>query len=202
VPYEYVDRYFGVVEADYVTGDYQVLDKRGEVFYIKGRSESMEGELYNFMSGWSCLKYNNIPHDQTDQSFLPTSAVRNFADVDFPMIRLGEIYLIYAEACMRLQQSSLALPCLKELSERAGCTSPIEITPDFLVAERARELMWEAHRRTDLIRFGLFNSDDYLWPYKGGDSFEGKAFPAYRCLFAIPPTELASNPYLRQNPGY
>jgi hypothetical protein len=118
------------------------------------------------------------------------------------MIRLGEIYLIYAEACMRLQQSSLALPCLKELSERAGCTSPIEITPDFLVAERARELMWEAHRRTDLIRFGLFNSDDYLWPYKGGDSFEGKAFPAYRCLFAIPPTELASNPYLRQNPGY
>ena len=202
VPYEYVNRYFGVVEADYVTGDYQVLDKRGEVFYIKGRSESMDGELYNFMNGWSCLKYNNIPHDLTDQSFLPTSAVRNFADVDFPMIRLGEIYLIYAEACMRLQQSSLALPCLRELSERAGCIPPIEITPDFLVAERARELMWEAHRRTDLIRFGLFNSDDYLWPYKGGDSFEGKAFPAYRCLFAIPPTELASNPYLRQNPGY
>lgn len=202
VPYEYVNRYFGVVGADYVTGDYQVLDKRGEAFYIKGRSESMDGELYNFMNGWSCLKYNNIPHDQTDQSFLPTSAVRNFADVDFPMIRLGEIYLIYAEACMNLQQSSLALPYLQALSERAGATPPTEISADFLVAERARELMWEAHRRTDLIRFGLFNSDKYLWPYKGGDSFEGKAFPAYRCLFALPPTELAANPYLRQNPGY
>ena len=202
VPYEYVNRYFGVVGADYVTGDYQVLDKRGEAFYIKGRSESMDGELYNFMNGWSCLKYNNIPHDQTDQSFLPTSAVRNFADVDFPMIRLGEIYLIYAEACMNLQQSSLALPYLQALSERAGATPPTEISADFLVAERARELMWEAHRRTDLIRFGLFNSDKYLWPYKGGDGFEGKAFPAYRCLFAIPPTELAANPYLRQNPGY
>ena len=202
VPYEYVSKYFGVVEADYVTGEYQVLDKRGEAFYIKGRSESMEGELYNFMNGWSCLKYNNIPYGQTDQSFLPTSAVRNFADVDFPMIRLGEIYLIYAEACMNLQQPSLALPYLQALSERAGVTPPIEITADFLVAERARELMWEAHRRTDLIRFGLFNSDAYLWPYKGGDGFEGKAFPAYRCLFAIPPTELAANPYLRQNPGY
>lgn len=202
VPYEYVNKYFGVVEADYVTGEYQVLDKRGEAFYIKGRSESMEGELYNFMNGWSCLKYNNIPYGQTDQSFLPTSAVRNFADVDFPMIRLGEIYLIYAEACMNLQQPSLALPYLQALSERAGVTPPIEITADFLVAERARELMWEAHRRTDLIRFGLFNSDAYLWPYKGGDGFEGKAFPAYRCLFAIPPTELAANPYLRQNPGY
>ena len=202
VPYEYVNRYFGVVEANYVTGDYQVVDKRGEVFYIKGRSESMEGELYNFMNGWSCLKYNNIPHDQTDQSFLPTSSVRNYADVDFPMIRLGEIYLIYAEACMNLQQPSLALPYLQALAERAGVDAPAEITSDFLVAERARELMWEAHRRTDLIRFGLFNSDEYLWPYKGGDDFEGKAFPAYRCLFALPPTELAANPYLRQNPGY
>ena len=118
------------------------------------------------------------------------------------MIRLGEIYLIYAEACMNLQQQSLALPYLHALSERAGVTPPAEITSEFLLAERARELMWEAHRRTDLIRFGLFNSDDYIWPYKGGDSFEGKAFPAYRCLFAIPPTELAANPYLRQNPGY
>ena len=202
VPYEYVNGYFGVVEADYVTGEYQVMDKRGEVFYIKGRSQSMEGELYNFMNGWSCLKYNNIPYGQTDQSFLPTSEVRNFSDVDFPMIRLGEIYLIYAEACMNLQQPSLAMPYLQALSERAGVTPPAAITADFLVAERARELMWEAHRRTDLIRFGLFNSDDYIWPYKGGDSFEGKAFPAYRCLFAIPPTELAANPYLRQNPGY
>ena len=202
VPYEYVNGYFGVVEADYVTGEYQVLDKRGEVFYIKGRAESMEGELYNFMNGWSCLKYNNIPYGQTDQSFLPTSAVRNFADVDFPMIRLGEIYLIYAEACMNLQQPSLAMPYLQALSERAGVAPPTEITSDFLVSERARELLWEAHRRTDLIRFGLFNTDEYLWPYKGGDDFQGKAFPAYRCLFALPPTELAANPYLSQNPGY
>ena len=202
VPYEYVNKYFGVVEADYVTGEYQVLDKRGEAFYIKGRSESMEGELYNFMNGWSCLKYNNIPYGQTDQSFLPTSAVRNFADVDFPMIRLGEIYLIYAEACMNLQQPSLALPYLQALSERAGVTPPIEITADFLVAERARELMWEAHRRTDLIRFGLFNSDAYLWPYKGGDSYAGQAFPDYKSIFPIPQTELATNNALVQNPGY
>ena len=202
VPYEYVNRYFGVVSADYDTGDYVVLDRRGDVFYIKGRSESMEGELYNFMNGWSCLKYNNIPYGQTDQSFLPTSLVRNYSDVDFPMIRLAEVYLIYAEACMNLQQSSSAMPYLQALSFRAGVEPPAEITADFLVAERARELMWEAHRRTDLIRFGLFDTDEYLWPYKGGDDFAGKAFPAYKCIFSIPPTELAANPELVQNPGY
>ena len=202
VPYEYVSRFFDVSGQDYSTGFYETADARGRMFYIKGRQESMDNALYVFMNGWSCLKFNNIPSGVTESAYLPTADTKAFSDVDFPMIRLAEIYLIYAEACMNLQQPSLAMPYLQALSERAGVVPPTEITADFLVAERARELMWEAHRRTDLIRFGLFNTDEYLWPYKGGDDFEGKAFPAYRCLFAIPPTELAANPYLHQNPGY
>ena len=162
----------------------------------------MDGALYSFMNGWSCLKFNNIPYGQTDQSYLPVSAVKAFSDVDYPMIRLAEIYLIYAEACMNLGLPQQAMPYLALLSDRAGVDSPSEITTDFLVAERARELMWEAHRRIDLIRFGLYNTSDYLWPYKGGDSFAGQAFPAYRCIFPIPPTELAANDLLVQNPGY
>ena len=202
VPYEFVSTYFNVSGQDYQTGAYEVADKRGEVFYIKGRSESMDGALYNFMNGWSCLKFNNIPFGQTNESFLPQSALKTFSDVDFPMIRLGEIYLIYAEACMNTGAEALALPKLRELSSRAGVEPPQQITRDFLVAERARELMWEAHRRTDLIRYGLYHTDTYLWPYKGGDSFQGQAFPEYKCLFSIPPTELATNDKLVQNPGY
>ena len=202
VPYEFVSTYFNVSGQDYQTGAYEVADKRGEVFYIKGRTESMDGALYNFMNGWSCLKFNNIPFGQTNESFLPQSALKTFSDVDFPMIRLGEIYLIYAEACMNTGAEALALPKLRELSSRAGVEPPQQITQDFLVAERARELMWEAHRRTDLIRYGLYHTDVYLWPYKGGDSFKGQAFPEYKCLFSIPPTELATNDKLVQNPGY
>ncbi len=202
VPYEYVSRYFNVSGQDYETGTYDVADKRGAMFYIKGRRESMDGALYSFMNGWSCLKFNNIPHDQTEASFLPVAATKSFSDVDFPMIRLAEVYLIYAEACMRTGEGALAMEVMSELSERAGVSAPSEITADFLVAERARELMWEAHRRTDLIRFGLYSSADYLWPYKGGDSFGGQAFPAYKSLFPIPPTELATNDRLVQNEGY
>lgn len=202
VPYEFVSTYFDVSGQDYTTGDYQVSDKRGEVFYIKGRQESMDGALYSFMNGWSCLKFNNIPHDQTNESFLSQSALKDFADVDFPMIRLGEIYLIYAEACMNLGQAFTALPVLSDLSARAGMPAPTEVTEDFLVAERARELLWEAHRRTDLIRYGLYNTSEYLWPYKGGDRYAGQAFAAHMLLFPIPPTELATNDGLQQNPGY
>ena len=201
-PYEFVSRYFDVSGADYQTGSYEVADSRGQVFYIKGRSESMDGALYSFMNGWSCLKFNNIPHDQTDRSYLSVSATKDFSDVDFPMIRLAEIYLIYAEACMRLGVPSEAMSELAELSARAGVAPPAGITEEYLVAERARELFWEAHRRTDLIRFGLYDTAAYLWPYKGGDSYQGQAFPAYKCIFPLPPTELAANDALVQNPGY
>ncbi len=202
VPYEYVSKYFNVSGQNYETGFYDVADKRGSSFYIKGRYESMEGALYSFINGWSCLKFNNIPSGVSESDFLLTAATKSFSDVDFPMIRLAEIYLIYAESCLNLGEPSPALPLLAELADRAGVPVPTEITLEFLVAERARELMWEGHRRTDLIRFGLYDSGDYLWPYKGGDTFAGESFPAYRCLFPIPPTELATNTSLVQNPGY
>ena len=202
VPYEFVSRYYGVSGQNYQTGDYEVADKRGEIFYIKGRSESMDGALYNFMNGWTCLKFNNIPSNQTNQSYLPESATMSNSNVDFPMIRLAEIYLIYAEVCMNLGVPEEALPYMQALAARAGVAPPSEITPDFLLAERARELLWEAHRRTDLIRFGVYHTDVYLWPYKGGDTYAGSAFPAYKCIFPIPPTELATNKALVQNPGY
>lgn len=201
VPYEYVEKYFNVRNADYTTGTYDVNDKRGEMFYIKGRSESMEDALYVFLNGWSCLKFNNIPHDMDNDSFLATAASKAYADIDFPMIRLGEIYLIYAEACMNLGQANTAMPKLRELSERAGVQAPTSITTDFLLEERARELMWEGHRRTDLIRYGKFTSSSFLWTYKGG-SFSGQGFDDYMKIFAIPASELAANPELHQNPGY
>ena len=204
VPYEFVSEYFGVSGQNYTTGEYEVQDQRGSTFYIKGRKESMDVALYDFMSGWTSLKYNNIPHNETNQSYLPQSATMNNSNVDFPMIRLAEIYLIYAEACMQLEQRSLGLPYLEALSQRAGVEPPTvaDITPRFLMSERARELYWEAHRRTDLIRYGVYFSDYYLWPYKGGDSYAGSSFPGYKCLFPLPPTELATNKALVQNPGY
>lgn len=201
VPYEYVEKYFNVRNADYSAGTYDVNDKRGRMFYIKGRSESMDGALYVFLNGWSCLKFNNIPHNMDQNSYLATAASKAYSDIDFPMIRLGEIYLIYAEACMNLGQANTALPKVQDLAARAGVTAPTSITQEWLIEERARELMWEGHRRTDLIRYGKFTSSSFLWTYKGG-SFSGQGFDDHMKIFAIPASELASNPELHQNPGY
>jgi len=215
VPYEYVEKYFAPTDVDYdfdpgyaaTTAElytrnngYKVADKRGSMFYIYGRQESMKDHLYDFLYGWTCLKYNNVPHDQTIVDFQATAETATNADIDFPLIRLGEIHLIYAEACMKVGGD--ASQKIAELAARAGIAPVTNVTQDWLVAERARELMWEGHRRTDLVRYGLFTSNSFLWPYKGGDDYEGKGLDATRNIFAIPATERASNPDLVQNPGY
>ncbi|MNG34307.1 SusD family protein [compost metagenome] len=70
-----------------------------------------------------------------------------------------------------------------------------------MLDERARELHWEGHRRTDLIRFGKFSGGSYLWPWKGNVS-TGAPTQSFRDLFPIPATALSSNQKLQQNPGY
>ena len=199
VPYEYVQKWFeDVKNPDYAEGTYDYKDARAGYFYIKGRSESMQDNLNTFLNGWSCIKYNNVPHDVDPVDYAATAATKNFSDIDWPLIRLGEIHLIYAEACMHAGGSASAQ--VAALASRAGVSAPNTITEEWLMAERARELMWEGHRRTDLIRYGKWISG-YNWTFKGGN-FAGQDLPAYFTVFPVPSTELATNLDLEQNPGY
>jgi starch-binding outer membrane protein, SusD/RagB family len=70
-----------------------------------------------------------------------------------------------------------------------------------MIRERGRELHWEGLRRTDLIRFDLFTSGSYLWPWKGGIA-NGTGVGAFRALYPIPAADLSANPNLVQNPNY
>jgi len=72
---------------------------------------------------------------------------------------------------------------------------------DTILAERGRELMFEAQRRNDLVRFGVFSGGAYLWAWKGGTA-GGTALDAFRDLYPLPANELIANPNLKQNPGY
>lgn len=204
IPYNYVEKFFAPTDKDYSgKGSYTIKDKRGATaFYIGGRVETMDNALYVFKNGWSCIKFNNIPHDMTAEQFKQTALSKGYSDIDMPLIRLGEICLTYAEACMNGSYGKAkALPKLQDLATRAGVTPPTDYDQDFLVSERARELMWESLRRTDLIRFGLFTGSKYMWAWKGG-IFTGQEFPSYKVCFAIPIPELNSNPNLQQTEGY
>ena len=131
-----------------------------------------------------------------------------FPDTDFPMFRLADAYLMYAEAVLRGGggSSAQALTYVNALRQRAfggisGNITSGQLTLDFILDERGRELLWEGHRRTDLIRFGKFTGASYLWAWKGGVA-AGAATDAHLNLYPIPANELTANPNLRQNPGY
>ena len=91
------------------------------------------------------------------------------------MFRLADAYLMYAEAVLRGGGGSRgqALDYINALRTRAygdasGNITDAELTLDFILDERGRELLWEGHRRTDLIRYGRFTGGVYIWAWKGG----------------------------------
>jgi hypothetical protein len=129
-------------------------------------------------------------------------------DTDFPLFRLADVYLMYAEA--HLRGGSGANPAdltsyINALRTRANNPqnnlSIADVTLDFIIDERARELHWEAHRRQDLIRFGRFTGGSYNWAWKGNGT-NGISLSSNLKLYPIPAASLASNPNLTQNEGY
>ena len=75
------------------------------------------------------------------------------------------------------------------------------VTLDFLSEERGRELLWEAQRRTDLVRFGKLTSGTYLWDFKGG-VMAGTGVDAKYNIFPIPSADINANPNLSQLADY
>lgn len=176
------------------------LDKRGK-FHTNGQNLEINS-VFAFTDGYPLIKFKNIRKDGTQGS----DNTGDFVDTDFPLFRLGEAYLIYAEATLRGGGGSMgtAIQYINQLRQRAYGSTAGNVTTinlDFILDERARELAWEATRRSDLIRFGKFTSGSYLWPFKGGVK-NGKAVEDFRALYPIPDTDLNANPNLVQNPGY
>jgi starch-binding outer membrane protein, SusD/RagB family len=176
-------------------------DVRNSFYYTTGHTEEVTA-LGTFTSGYAAPKYRNVTSTGEPGSNL------EFPDTDFPMYRLADAYLMYAEVVLRDGggDPALALQYVNWLRERAygntnGNITAEELTLELVLAERARELFWEGHRRTDLIRYGLFTGSEYLWAFKGG-AVAGQAVSDHLKLYPIPASEMLANPNLTQNPGY
>ncbi|MFV0537269.1 MAG: RagB/SusD family nutrient uptake outer membrane protein [Dysgonomonas sp.] len=173
-------------------------DERG-LFWKEGRTQETT-EWYDFTKGWSVVKFTNKNSDGTSGSN------GMFADTDFPVYRLADAYLMYAEAVLRGGQGGTkekALDLIKELRDRADIPTitQSQLTLDFILEERSRELYWEGHRRTDLIRFNKFTKN-YNWPWKNGIYNGVSNIDDKYKIYPIPSTELTANRSLKQNTGY
>ena len=177
-------------------------DKRG-MFYSDGQNLEIES-IPPFEDGYAVTKWTNIDSNGNQGS----DSSGNFVDTDIPLIRLAEIYLNYAEATLRGGggDTNTAVSLINQIRERgfggsSGTISSGDLTLDFILDERSRELYWEGLRRTDLIRYNRFTNSSYLWPFKGNEP-TGVGVDEYRNLFPLPANVVAINSNLTQNEGY
>jgi hypothetical protein len=182
---------------------YEILstsfDTRG-LFYTDGQSLEIN-DITLFTEGYAIRKFRNVTSDG-----MPGSN-RDFPDTDFGVFRLADILLMASEAILRGGgDRGLALNYFNQVRNRAyggtgGSITDADLTLQMIIDERARELYWEGHRRTDLVRFGQFSQTDYVWAWKGGVK-EGRSVEPFRDVFPIPSSDLGANPNLVQNTGY
>ena len=177
----------------------ETKDKR--VLITPGASLEIS-DLTKFDEGVYVYKFRNVTSTGANGKH------GDHADTDFPLFRLAELYLNYAEAAIRdaSVDQAKALVYLNKVRERAYGSNEGNYTTlpglNEMLRERGRELYWEGQRRTDLIRFGKFTSGDYLWPWKGGVAGGQKVDDKYK-LYPIPEADRQANPEnIKQHPGY
>jgi hypothetical protein len=175
-------------------------DARRSILFTQGQRMNVD-TLTSISNGYLLPKYKNV----TSAGVQGSDAAGDFPDTDFPMFRLADVKLMYAEALLRGGTGGTAGTALAQVNEvrrRSGSADLSTVALNDILDERARELYWEGHRRTDLIRFGKYTTG-YNWALKGG-VVSGKDVEATRALFPIPNTDIVANPNLQghQNPGY
>ena len=198
--------------ADYgVTNGWGMFRVRGELpalfsdgdsramFFTKGQTQYLNTAIDDQTNGYFATKWSNL----NDAGEAASNTATGGASIDFPVFRLSDVYLMLAESVLRGGSGSSKAEALKYVNlirERAygstaGDIKESDLTTDFILDERGRELYWECTRRTDLIRYGKFTTDKYLWQWKGGVK-DGVAVDSKFNIYPIPTSELSANPNL------
>ena len=215
---EFVDKF---EESDiYSQGE----DAKGDVrakFFTNGQSKDV-ASMTDETTGYLSEKWSNKKDDGTDAS----NTANDGAETDYPLFRLSDVYLMYAECVARIKGTSWddwnggtdasdpaviasrkkgAIYWINLVRERAGASdvwssnfADDNALLQFILDERARELYHEGYRRTDLIRFGQFTTNKYIWQWKGG-THDGQAVDSKYNIYPIPNTELTANPNLHND---
>lgn len=175
-----------------------LFDKNRDKRYLMGAEKPEISDVAKFGEGYWVYKFRNVTSSGSNGQH------STFADADFPLFRLAEMHLVYAEAAARGEaDKAKGLAYINELRSRAGI-SPLaasQLTAQEVLNERGRELYWEGHRRTDLVRFNQLTTATYRWPWKG-DAAEGRAVDNKYNIYPLPADDVQANPNLQQQSGY
>lgn len=170
------------------------------MFYTDGQDQWLTKAIDDQSQGYFGEKYSNL----TDAGEAASNTGAVGADIDYPVFRLADVYLMLAESVLRGGKGATraeALDYVNKIRQRAfgntdGNINEAQLTLQFILDERARELYWESCRRTDLIRYGQFSGGAYKWQWKGG-VVDGRSTASKYNVYPIPTAELSANPNLK-----
>jgi hypothetical protein len=187
-------------------------DKRRNVFLIGLQHDVLSGAPINDRAGSPLVFTDSIPdiHSATEGQGpriykwpADPAHVSWYNGNDYALFRLGEIYLIKAEAEWATGNSAGALVDLNVLRARtapvAAPLASIDAAGQTILNERLFELVGEGKRRQDLIRFGQYTGrTDDASGIAGGKQPAGD----FHVVMPIPQSQIDANPKLTQNTGY
>ena len=154
-------------------------------------------KMNNFLDGISVVKFQNYRSDGG-----PTKDPE-WPDMDIPLLRFAEAYLIRAEVNFKDGNTADALTDINVLRTRAHAEKLTELSETELLDEWCREFYMEGRRRSDLNRFGRFVGGTYVWAWKGGVA-KGQSLDNHFRFYPIPQDDINNNVNMSesQNPGY
>ena len=194
-------------------------DKRCK-FFTNGQSKDV-ANMTTEAAGYLSEKWSNLKDDGSTASNTIDAGV----DTDFPLFRLSDVYLMYAECVVRTggdwdnwaggsdatdptviaSRKQGAIYWINKVRGRSGASdvwssnfANNDELLQYILDERARELYHEGCRRTDLIRYDQFTTNKYIWQWKGG-THDGQAVDSKYNYYPIPNTELTANPNLHND---
>ncbi len=207
---EYGGRGVGIVSAtEYWLDNFETNDTRGQMPNVQKVIKINDPRNANFgvtVMDWNhkeLYDYENIrlrPH-ATKWNWEGINSDNSTTERNIYMFRLSETYLILAEAQMMQNKPGEAVANINIVRKRAGASEvqANQVTIDFILEERARELFGEVSRRADLVRTDKYVERTRLYNEQCGTAVEDKFK-----LLPLPQAQIdlnTENP-LTNNPGW
>lgn len=161
-----------------------------------------DGVSYYYSMDNQCLAFTTKYMDVTNEA-------TEYADANYPFLRLADVLLCYAEALNETtEDGEQAMNVLSQVQTRSGAT-PATVTRyptqtlrrSMIIEERAKELACESDRRWDLIRWGIYLDAMNIVGVDDGGVIKRRS--ERNLLFPIPAQELNTNKCINaNNPGW
>lgn len=171
----------------------------GKNFSIEG---TMAVEDAGWLKCWAAPKFTNVySKSKSPADSEQYCSDKSWPDVNIPLFRLAEAYMIQAEALLRQGKAAEALDIINNVIRKRANAAPLaKLDEQTLCDEWCREFWQEGRRRSDLIRFNRFagpKADDnaYNWEGRNGQT----SIAIYKSLeekfnwFPVPNDDKASN---------